>query len=224
LSTRWTKSSALRVLIYDKSREVKVSGKHEWMTQMWAAKESYTADLPVYRAEFQFFRKALRELRRQDPETGQLSGINTIADLRSGVGDLVRYVVGGKGRRAWFRVASPDSRDRRTELRGGAPWWQELARAFLEGMPETGRTRLSAASSSRSFRTTCRAFVAWAVKLAAQARLYGLNPGDSPEEFLGPFARQYLAGALEAKGRSSFEEAVSLEENEIRSSGAPPCP
>lgn len=213
----------LQVVIYDKTRDIK-RRRRERAEELWVTAETYDERLPVIRVELRFFRAALRQFRTEDRDSGQSRGIDTLADLRSCVGDLIRYVVGKDGKKSWFRVASPDTRHRRSELRGAAPWWQEVSRALLEGAPEAGRTRLLTTSSHPSLQYVGRTSVAYAVKTAALARLLGLHAADSPDNFMGSFQLHLLPGYLEAKGIGSFEEAVSFEAGKILASGATPTP
>jgi len=79
------RNGALQVQIYDKTEELGKSGKG-WMRDVWREGGRYTEGFAVWRVEYRFSRKKLREL-----------GINTIADLRVGMGDLVQAVVGDGG-------------------------------------------------------------------------------------------------------------------------------
>lgn len=209
-------NGTFQVVIYDKTREIKKHHKEALMTGIWAAREAYDDQLPVIRIEFRFFRKALRELKVEDPLTGQLHSIDTLSDLRSSEGDLIRYVVGGDGKRRCFRVASPETRHRRPDRRSAAPWWQEISRSFLEDKRETGRIRRRSPSSNPDHKRAVRELVTYAVKSAALTRLLGLHPVSSSSDFLGPVPLQYLPEWLAAKGFRSFEEAVDREAKKVR--------
>ncbi|MDP9480379.1 MAG: hypothetical protein M3R38_32745, partial [Actinomycetota bacterium] len=80
------------------------------MEEVWRDGGKYEGG-DVWRVECRFFRKMLRGYR-----------VDTVLDLRSGLGNLVRAVVGGAGVKAWLRVASANTRDRRPVRRPAAPW------------------------------------------------------------------------------------------------------
>ncbi len=195
----------LQVVIYDKSEEIRRHHK-EWMEGVWEAKESFSGWLPVIRAELRFGRDLLKDF-----------DVETIADLRPAMGDLIRYAVGGQT--PWFRVASPETRGRRQDRREAAPWWEELRHAFLEGTPETGRVRQRAASSTPDFRRASSTAITNLVLAAAWARLMGLHPADTPEEFFDHLITEYLPPWLENKELLSWEDAVNSRVEKILSSG-----
>jgi hypothetical protein len=216
-----TDKGPLQVSIYDKTREIKKHRK-EWMREVWAREEAYDESLAVARVEFRFRRELMRQFRCPDPVTGEVRSINTIADLRSSEGDLICYVVGGDGTRPWFRVASPDTRQRRSDRREAAVWWKEISRVFLEDLPKTGRIRQRRASSRRDLRRTRRTFIAYAIKAAAQAAIHEPHPAGTAEDFLGPVAREWLDDSLEARDLGSWDEAVASEVKRSRISGRSP--
>ena len=78
------RSNRLRMSIYDKSKELKVSGK-EWFREIWAQSAGYDPDLPVWRVEPQYGREFLHKYR-----------IETVEDLRAQQDALFRYAL------AWF--------------------------------------------------------------------------------------------------------------------------
>jgi hypothetical protein len=78
------RSNRLRMSIYDKSKEIKVSGK-EWFREIWAQSVDYNPDLPVWRVEPQYGREFLHKYR-----------IETVEDLRAQQDALFRYAL------AWF--------------------------------------------------------------------------------------------------------------------------
>jgi hypothetical protein len=200
----------LQVVMYDKNREIKKHNK-AWMEDVWATKEAYNQRLPVVRAELRFFRDLLRDF-----------DMKTISDLRSGMGDLVSYAVGEA--RPWFRVASPESRGRKTERRKAAPWWDETRKAFLEGLPETGRIRQRSPSSRPDPIRARSMSITSMVKTAAWNKALGRYPTDSPEAYLGRVPLQDLDGWLEARSFKTWEEAVDFEAKKIGSSGRAPYP
>jgi hypothetical protein len=78
------RSNRLRASVYDKTKELKKSGK-DWFRDVWAQHASYDADLPVWRVEFQYGRELLHKYR-----------IETLEDLRVHQDQLFRYGL------AWF--------------------------------------------------------------------------------------------------------------------------
>jgi hypothetical protein len=73
------RSNRLRGSIYDKTEEIKKSGK-EWFRDVWAQVDGYRVDLPVWRVEFQYGRELLHKYR-----------IETLDDLRAHQDALFRY-------------------------------------------------------------------------------------------------------------------------------------
>jgi hypothetical protein len=78
------RSNRLRASVYDKTKELKKSGK-DWFRDVWAQVEGYRADLPVWRIEYQYGREFLHKYR-----------IETVEDLRAQQDALFRYGL------AWF--------------------------------------------------------------------------------------------------------------------------
>jgi hypothetical protein len=78
------RSNRVRMSIYDKTKELKKSGK-EWFRDVWAQNPSYDPDLPVWRVEPQYGREFLHKYR-----------IETLEDLRAHQDALFRYAL------AWF--------------------------------------------------------------------------------------------------------------------------
>jgi hypothetical protein len=102
------RSTNIRASGYDKTREIKVTGK-AWFTSLWARSAGYRADLPVWRMEYQFGRDFLRD-----------RGIETVADLIAALPGLWDY-----GMR-WYSFrdgGGPDSNRSRWPV---AAWWLAL--------------------------------------------------------------------------------------------------
>jgi hypothetical protein len=78
------RSNRLRMSIYDKTKELKKSGK-EWFREVWMQHPNYNPDLPVWRVEPQYGREFLHKYR-----------IETVDDLRAQQDALFRYGL------AWF--------------------------------------------------------------------------------------------------------------------------
>ncbi len=78
------RSNRLRASVYDKTKEIRKSGK-DWFRDVWGQNPSYSADLPVWRVEFQYGREFLHKYR-----------VETLEDLRRHQQALFRYALG------WF--------------------------------------------------------------------------------------------------------------------------
>ncbi len=78
------RSNRLRASVYDKTKEIRKSGK-DWFRDVWGQNPSYSADLPVWRVEFQYGREFLHKYR-----------VETLEDLRLHQQALFRYALG------WF--------------------------------------------------------------------------------------------------------------------------
>ncbi len=78
------RSNRLRASVYDKSKEIRRSGK-EWFRDVWAQHASYNPDLPTWRVEYMYGREFLHKHR-----------IESVEDLRLHQDALWRYGL------AWF--------------------------------------------------------------------------------------------------------------------------
>jgi hypothetical protein len=78
------RSNRLRASVYDKTKELKKSGK-EWFRDIWAQHAGYNPDLPVWRVEYQYGREFLHKQQ-----------IETVEDLRVHQDALFRHAL------AWF--------------------------------------------------------------------------------------------------------------------------
>jgi hypothetical protein len=78
------RSNRLRASVYDKSKEIRRSGK-EWFRDVWAQAPDRNPDLPVWRVEAQYGRELLHKYR-----------VETLDDLRAQQDALWRYFL------AWF--------------------------------------------------------------------------------------------------------------------------
>ncbi len=104
------RSNTIRVNFYDKTVEIKNSGK-EWFRDIWARHKGYEASAPVLRAEFQWGREFLKEMR-----------VETVDDLLAGLGGLWAYSMG------WFSFRTVNADDMRNRSRWPiAPWWLALS-------------------------------------------------------------------------------------------------
>ena len=179
----------LQVQIYDKTEELKKSGK-QWMYDVWREGEQFTEGLEVWRVESRFFRKKLREL-----------GVNTISDLRHRMGNLMQAVVGNdKGAHSWIRVASPDTRGRRQDRRPAGPWWEEIRKAFLDGTPPVLPLQ-KPPNLEPNIKHTENMLFGYLDRWMAQGGGEGLNPETPLEEFLDLLEERY-SNRLQFKGTS----------------------
>jgi len=85
----FSKRGALSCTIYDKTREMKQSGK-EWFADIWRSQGWREEDGPVWRVEFKFKRQALHELRQE----GVFWGIEDAFELPDRLPVLWAYAVG----------------------------------------------------------------------------------------------------------------------------------
>lgn len=186
------RNGALQVQIYDKTEELKKSGK-SWMRDVWQGGGRYTEGLTVWRIEYRFSRKKLREL-----------SINAITDLRVGMGDLVRAAVGDGGAGSWIRAASPDTRGLGQERRPAAPWWEDIKAAPLDVMPAAGFLD-KPPQREPDLGHTETMLLAYLEKWMVLGGGEGLHPSEtSLEEFTDLLARRY-SERLDFKGTSRLE-------------------
>jgi hypothetical protein len=102
------RSTNIRASGYDKSKEIKVSGK-AWFRDLWARSAGYRADLPVWRMEYQCGRDFLKERR-----------IETVDDLLAHLAALWRYGM------AWYSFRQPGAADTNRSRWPVAAWWLAL--------------------------------------------------------------------------------------------------
>ena len=104
--------------LYDKTLEIGRSGKG-WMYDVWS-ESGWLGELPVWRAEFQLRRQALREL-----------GVETVADLDKRMHGLWDYCS-----TKWLRLADPSAHDQTSSRWATHPVWSALQSArFGEPFP-----------------------------------------------------------------------------------------
>ncbi len=104
------RSTTLRVNGYDKTAEVKKSGK-DWFLALWERHEGYVPTAPVWRIEYQFGREMLHE-----------RGIEDVPALLDALPALWSYAVG------WFSFRSVNLDDLAHRSRWPvAPWWLALS-------------------------------------------------------------------------------------------------
>jgi len=192
--TLGTHESPLQVQIYNKTEELKVSHKH-WMFEVWRNENTqFTESLTVWRIEYRFSREKLRKL-----------GIYSISDLSRGLGNLMYSVLGGEGYKPWMRICSSDTRHLRQDHRPAAPWWEQLKKESLKGMPSTHPIPVLHHSPPNLKRDT-NTFFAYLERLTVYGVAEGRIPEDAtPEEVVLLLAEQY-SEHLQSKGMS-FSDA-----------------
>lgn len=121
----------LSCVIYNKSRELKQTGK-EWFEDKWLA-NGWEEDQTVWRVEFRFEREALHEL-KQD---GVFHGIEDVYDLPGKIPVLWAYAAGQVGGGAdglpdgWLRCVVPDAGKNRSRW-PVHPVWELIQGAFQQ--------------------------------------------------------------------------------------------
>jgi hypothetical protein len=182
------RSNRLRMSIYDKTKEIRKSGK-EWFRGVWQQNPDYDSSLPVWRVEPQYGRELLHK-----------HNIETLDDLRAHQAALYRYALG------WFswrqRQDSDADHPQRWPL---IPAWTALlaARGASAPLPVARVVRpvlvrlaqaqcgyvstfmaLTGETDDRSAQEQMRALVddragpsAWAARLARKRQRYATN-GD----------------------------------------------
>jgi hypothetical protein len=104
------RSVTIRISNYDKTDEIKKSGK-EWFIDLWERHKGYVSGKPVRRNEFQLGREFLHE-----------RGIETVQDLLDGLSGLWAYAMG------WFSFRTVNESDLAHRSRWPlAPWWVALS-------------------------------------------------------------------------------------------------
>lgn len=128
---RFAPKGTLSCLIYEKSRELKQSGK-EWFEDKWLA-NGWDEQQAVWRVEFRFERAALHELCQGDA----FHGIENIYDLPAKLPMLWAYAAGHVGGGAdgwpdgWLRYVMPGE-DKSRSRWPVHPTWELIQGAFQE--------------------------------------------------------------------------------------------
>lgn len=114
----------LAARLYDKSREIKVSGKH-WFRKVWARSPHYDSRAPVWRLEFQVKREALRAMKART-DAPEPVAIDTWPDALSHARGLWRLMA-----TRWLAMRLPRTRETRQRL---TPEWEALlGQGFADG-------------------------------------------------------------------------------------------
>jgi hypothetical protein len=103
------KSNAIRISLYDKTREIGKSGKG-WFRDLWELVAGYQPGVRVWRLEYQWGREFLHERH-----------IETWDDFKAAVPGLWRYSVG------WFSFRTPNPDDTQASRWAVADWWAALS-------------------------------------------------------------------------------------------------
>jgi len=125
-------TSAMSCRIYNKSREIKVSGK-DWFPDLWASNGYRVEDGPVWRVEVPFKREALHELKQENVFYG-VEDVYTLSDL---LPVLWAYAVGQAGGGpdglpdGWLRCVVSNG-DRNRSRWPTHPAWQAVQTAFTQ--------------------------------------------------------------------------------------------
>src|SRR5258708_6294825 len=134
----FSKRGVLFCTIYDKTREMKQSGK-EWFSDIWRLHGWNEDDGTVWRIEFKFKRQALHELQQED----KFWGIENAFDLPERLPVLWAYAAGrvqgsdnDELADGWLRCVVPTSNKNRARW-SAHPVWQLIQTAFIDslGMP-----------------------------------------------------------------------------------------
>lgn len=122
IPTGWSiGEGAMMARLYDKTEEVKASGKH-WLLDLYDGMGWNGVD-PVFRLEFQYRNDVLRELNTY-----------TYPAILDGLGGLWRYAAG-----AWLRLTIPDDDDNTRSRWPIHPLWRELQAVPWETPLEVSR-------------------------------------------------------------------------------------
>ncbi|HEU5376774.1 MAG TPA: hypothetical protein VFV38_15165, partial [Ktedonobacteraceae bacterium] len=130
---RFSPKGTLSCLIYEKSRELKQSGK-EWFEDKWLAND-WDGIQPVWRVEFRFEREALHELSQE----GAFHGIENVYDLPGKLAVLWAYAAGHVGGDpdglpdGWLRCVVPQTGDSKRSRWPVHPVWEVIQGAFQQG-------------------------------------------------------------------------------------------
>lgn len=132
-------SSPLSCRIYDKTRELRGSGK-EWFEDLWRSRGWTEEDGPVWRVEFSFKRDALHELMEEDAAGNELfHGVEDAYELLDRLPLLWAYAAGQVGGGmdglpdGWLRCVVPGE-DKSRARWPVHPVWQVIQVAFSQDM------------------------------------------------------------------------------------------
>ncbi|MGH2480381.1 MAG: hypothetical protein ACRDHW_12060, partial [Ktedonobacteraceae bacterium] len=138
-SLSFAPKGTLSCLIYEKSREMKRSGKM-WFEDKWLANDWQEGQV-VWRVEFRFEREALHELSQGDV----FHGLENVYDLPAKVPLLWAYAAGHVGGGAdglpdgWLRYVVPQENDIKRSRWPVHPTWELIQGAFQEPCETPGQ-------------------------------------------------------------------------------------
>jgi len=131
----FSKRGAISCTIYDKTREMKQSGK-EWFSDIWRLHGWNADDGSVWRIEFKFKRQALHELQQED----KFWGIEDAFDLPERLPTMWAYAAGhvdggseGAPPDGWLRCVTPTD-DKNRARWPTHPAWKVVQAAFTDPM------------------------------------------------------------------------------------------
>jgi hypothetical protein len=202
-------SGALMARIYNKTEELKESGK-EWFYPIWRRSAAFDPSQPVWRLEFQLRRVALQSFRLGSRDRR----ISTFADLLPETGAIWRHLTS-----RWLAVRERRTARSRQVL---APEWRGLhAGGFDDAIwngSQTNLYRLSRATSERRCLGQLAGYTARYLasvaartgetpsldelghRLLADVRRHGERTGQSPEAKAARLMKEWAATEREACG------------------------
>jgi hypothetical protein len=130
---RFSPKGSLSCVIYEKSRELRQSGK-EWFEDKWLA-NGWDEQQPVWRVEFRFEREVLHELSQE----GTFHGVEDVYDLPGKLPVLWAYAAGHVGGGSdglpdgWLRYVVPQAGDSKRSRWPVHPTWELIQGAFQQG-------------------------------------------------------------------------------------------
>ena len=167
----FSKRGVMSCTIYDKSREMKKSGK-EWFADLWSApgRDWSVDDGPVWRVEFKFKRQTLHELKQGDA----FHGVESAYDLPDRLPVLWAYaaghVEGGEDGLpdGWLRCVLPSSDSNRARW-PTHPVWKIIQTAYAHSLevPEHFGKIIRQRREERNIEKALAAILGYSSSLAA---------------------------------------------------------
>lgn len=208
-----SKSAQRRGQLYNKTAKINAEGQ-DFFHDIYEHQEGYDPNLPVFRMEFTYRRKFLSQLTLPGGHEPGKPGIQSISDLKDGLGDLAKKSVGDKDKGytgAYLRFCPPETRGR--DYRPAAPWWDAVADRFTRDLPDSGRIRLRPGSNP-SFAYDLTMFLAYGARFAAHLKLEDTTSTVLLSEFPAEF-QPHMEFRLTSK-RSTWEKEVKKKLADIR--------
>lgn len=190
--------------IYDKTRELKQSGK-EWFEDVWLA-NGWDEESKVWRVEFRYRREALHELKQGEA----FWGIENAYDLLARIPDLWAYAAGhvSGGSDGWLRLAVAQ-KDKTRSRWPTHPVWKLVQGAFSVAceMPENFEEIVRKRHEQHNVLKGIEATMGYATSLSAWVGGDLADSGADLSLFLHWLAVNG-SGYLEEKGVSFGQEVV----------------